>query len=476
MKKFLFMFLLAAAVAGAFTFALAEETQAEEKKFVIHGEIRQRADFIDNFSDFNSDFSDSALFFPYRARIAAEGHFSKDVIGYAEFQSFGVWGDAPPDKGGINSTLGGLIGPFNPNVDQNTSNSILYNANSTQLYQAWIGLNNIAGSKFSLKVGRQELVKGSEMLLGDLDFYSGIAHDGMVGSFNYDSFGLDLWWSRPLQSGNFISTLVPPSFFTYPTTGVPDHQSVNFYGAWADFKKIPKNIGLSAYLMNYEVGQSSGTPFGYAFYTLGARANKDAEAGKNGFAWNAELAMQSGDFSQGTTLVDKGDISTMGFEGMFGYNLHSGNNDHLFRFQYVMASGDKDPADPDKVESFNPLFQDYHQRYGLSDIFSFSNLTAMSLGWNMRMKDHCFGVDLWDYQLSEDMIDPYGDKQNALGSEVDAYWKLQYNPNTQIMAGLAYFMPGDVIKTSNYDPVAPYDYNNKADAGMRLVGNLRLRF
>lgn len=460
MKKFLFMFLLAAAVAGAFTFALAEEpTQGEEeKKFVIHGEVRQRADFIDNF-DSNSDISDSSLFFPYRARIAAEGHFSKNVIGYAEFQSFGVWGDAPPAKGGIPMYM--------PNIDQNTSSNLLYNVNSTQLYQAWVGLNNIAGSKFSLKVGRQELVKGSEMLLGDLDFYSGIAHDGMVGSFNYDSFALDVWYTRPLQSGSLF-------FYGWPTTGVPDHASTNFYGVWADFKKIPKNIGVSAYLMNYEVGQTTSYPYGSAFYTIGARANKDAETGKNGFAWNAEIAMQSGDFTYGGDIVNKGDISAMGFEGMFGYNLNAGGNDHFFQIKYVMASGDKDFSDPDydgtKMESFNPMFQDYHFRYGLSDVFSFSNLTAISLGWKMRAKDHCFGVDYWMFDSTEDMIDAAGDTQTNWGSELDVYWKYQYNPNTQFMTGLAYFMPGDAIKYMS-DPAG-----GPTDAGMRLVGNLRLRF
>ena len=464
MKKFLFMLLLVAAVAGAFTFALAEETQAEEKKFVIHGEIRQRADFVDNF-DSDSDTSDSSLFFPYRARIAVEGHFSKNVIGYAEFQAFGVWGDAPPEQGGLNATwLGSLFGGIsNPNVDQNTSNNILYNINDTQLYQAWIGLNEIGGSKFSLKVGRQEIVKGSEMLLGDLDFYSGIAHDGIVGSFNYDSFGLDLWYTRPLQGGGLL-----PGFIPWPTTIAPDHTSTNFWGGWADFKKIPKNIGGSVYLMNYEVGQPWPYTSGYAFYTLGTRWNKDAEAGKNGFAWNAELALQSGEFYY--TAPGDGDISAMGFEGMFGYNLNVGGNDHLFQVKYVMASGDKDSSDPDwdpaKSEAFMPMFQDYHFRYGLSDVFSFNNLTAMSLGWKMSAKDHCFGVDYWMFETTEDVY-LATDTSTDLGSEVDAYWKYQYNPNTQIMAGLGYLMPGDVVEYWN---------SGHSDAGLRLVGNLRLRF
>jgi hypothetical protein len=465
MKKFIFMFLLAAAVAGAFTFALAQDTQGEEKKFVIHGEVRQRADYIDNWSDFDSDFSDSALFFPYRARIAAEGHFSKDVIGYAEFQTFGLWGDTDPVRGRTGFTF--------PNIDQNyqdnfsNATSGTWN-NNVHLYQGWIALNNIGGSKFSLKIGRQEVVKGSEMLLGDLDFYSGISHDGMVGSFNNDSFGLDLWWTRPLQhTDTTILDPGPPEV----SFDVPTHESQNFYGGWVDFKKIPNKIGVSVYLMYFEQGQTTTNLDGFAFYTIGARANKEAEAGKNGFAWNAELAFQSGDFTIGPDINDTGDVSASAFEGMFGYNLNAGGNDHLFQIKYVMATGNKDTADPDfdpaKDEAFHPLFQDFHMRYGLSDAFTLSDLTALSLGWNMTKKNHIVGVDYWMYELTED-VDIAGSSKSDLGSELDAWYKFQYNPNTQIMGGLVYFMPGDVIEASTI--------NNTSDPGLRLVGNLRLRF
>jgi hypothetical protein len=182
--------------------------------------------------------------------------------------------------------------------------------------------------------------------------------------------------------------------------------------------------------------------------------------------------MQSGDFNPDIAgeLDEKGDISAMAFEGMFGYNLNTSAADHLFQIKYVMASGNKDPQDADKAEAFDPMFQDYHMRYGLSDVFTLSDLTALSLGWNMTRSNHILGVDYWMYELSEDVIDAAGSEQNDLGSEVDAWYKYQYNPNTQIMAGLAYFMPGDVIKYIS-DPAG-----GPTDAGLRLVGNLRLRF
>jgi len=463
MKKFLFLFLLAAAVASAFTFVLAEDDQGE-KKFVIHGEVRQRADYLNNFNDFDDDSDDSGLMYPYRARLAAEGHFSKDVVGYAEFQMFGVWGDSVPNRAGNPFTVIDGISFTGPSfaltpVDQNIGNSL---GNSVDLYQAWIGLNNIAGSKFSLTIGRQEIVKGDEMLLGDSDFYSGLSHDGIVGSWDFDSVDLDVWMTRPFQNSSVTN---------FPLL-YPDHQSVNFYGAWVDFTKIPKKIGVAAYLMYLENGEQTVTPIRRAFYTIGGRGHYDVEQGKSGFTWNAEIAMQSGDFNVGPTLSDKGDISASAFEGMFGFNLHTGSADHLFQVKVAMASGNKDPGDPDfdatKAEAFDPMFQDNHMRYGLSDIFVLSDLTAWSVGWNMQRENSTFGVDYWMYQLAEDVFQPGGETSD-LGSEVDAWYKFQYNPNTQLMAGLAYFMPGEVIEFSSV-PNAP------TDAGVRLVTNLRLRF
>src|SRR5439155_19101126 len=166
---------------------------------------------------FTDDSSDSFLFFPYRARIAAEGQFSKDVMGYIEFQSFGHWGDVTPIKGfqfgpvfGDNETnpSNPAFG-VNPNVLQDTGSALAFGHNSVELYQAYVALNKIGGTAFSFKFGRQEMVKGSEMLLGDNDFYNGISHDGAMGSWHWDHFDLDLWWTRPLQTPSSTVTAPP---------------------------------------------------------------------------------------------------------------------------------------------------------------------------------------------------------------------------------------------------------------------------
>jgi len=461
MKKFLYMFLFAAAVASAFSFVLAAEDESMgEKKFVLHGEIRQRADFNDNLSDFTGDSDDSFLFFPYRARIGAEGHFAKDVVGYVEFQAFGHWGDVPPIKGFqfgpvFGDNVNGPSFPSGTNVLQDTNSGQFFN-NDVELYQAYIGLSKIGGSDFSAKFGRQEIVKGSEMLLGDNDFYSGISHDGAVGSWMGKHFNLDVWWTRPLQSGGALTN--------------PDHQSVNFYGAWLDWSRYKNGIGWSAYILDFEDGTTTGLPdpSRRQFWTIGGRSDREV-TGKNGFFWNAELAIQKGDYNNGPTLGDTGSIKAMGWEGTLGYNFKM-KHDQRVHVTYDMATGDDDPTD-DSAEFFDPLFQDSHNRYGFTDLFTFSDLTVLGAGYSMTLNDRSsWGVDYFQQSLTEKIQGGPADGEDSLGQEIDGWWKYQYTQNAQIMAGAAWFDPGDAIDAINTAGGV------STDSGIRLLGQLRLRW
>jgi len=462
MKKFLTMFLFAAAVAGAFSFVLAEEESTGEKKFVLHGEIRQRFDFNDNLSDFTGDSDDSFAFFPYRARIGAEGHFGNDVVGYVEFQSIGYWGDIPPIKGFQFGPVFGdnVSGPSNPPFGGNTNivqnvNSGQFFSNDVELYQGYLALQDIGDSRFSLMLGRQEIVKGSEMLLGDNDFYSGISHDGAMGCWKWDHFDLDLWWTRPLQSGGFFSD--------------PDHQSINFYGAWLDWARYKNGVSWSAYILDYEDGTTSTlNPTRRQFWTVGGRSDREV-IGKNGFYWNAELAYQTGEYNNGPGLGDTADIEAMAWEGTIGYNF-DGDRDQKVHVTYDMASGDDDATDDD-AEFFDPLFQDSHNRYGFTDLFTFSNLTVWGAGYSMNMNEkHSWGVDFWNQELTEEIVGGPADGHDALGQELDAWWKLQYSPNTQILVGAAWFDPGDAISE-----VVEF-FGESPDSGIRGLAQVRLRW
>jgi hypothetical protein len=467
MKKFFAMLCIAAAVAGASSLVVAEDDNAGEKKFVLHGEIRQRADFNDNLFDLSDDTDDSFLFFPYRARIAAEGHFGKGVIGYIEMQGFGFWGDVPPVKDDFNDGLpfgpvGGANGdgPVVPvtftNLGAETNSGRLF-SNDIELYQAYINLSEIGGSKWDIKIGRQEIVRGTEFLLGDNDFYDGISHDALMGSWNAEHFSLDIFWTRPLQRPDAEIDGTPPPV-------VPNHDSVNFYGAYLNWDRYDNGIGWAAYALYYQAGDNAIDVSRRDFWTYGGRVDRDVEGGKSGFFFNAEAALQTGEYNVGPGLGDTGDIKAMGFEGMLGFQF---GGDHNFRVRgwYDMASGDDDGTDTD-AEGFDPLFQDSHYRYGFTDRFAFTNLTVFGVGFSASIGDtQTWGVDYFNQAMTEE-DDVTGEDQ--LGQEVDGWWKLQYNANTQIMVGAAYFMPGDEFDAL----LAPGD----ADTGIRLLTQVRLRW
>src|SRR6267143_3887536 len=99
MKKFIYLGLLALGV----VLMVAPPVMAqEEKPFTIHGEVRYRGEYDNNANDLNNNAHDSVQFWPYRVRIAAEGHFSKNVSAWIEFQNSGfAGGDSPFRTGGV---------------------------------------------------------------------------------------------------------------------------------------------------------------------------------------------------------------------------------------------------------------------------------------------------------------------------------------------------------------------------------------
>ena len=146
MKKLMYVALLAIGVVILMTPpAMAQE----EKPFTIHGEVRFRGEYDNNTQDLNDDVDDGGLFWPYRVRIAAEGKFTKNVSTWIEFQNAGVAGV-------------GALGPERLGAAVTPNDGV-------ELYQGNMTLDQLWSKNFSLRIGRQEIVAGNELLLGDLE-------------------------------------------------------------------------------------------------------------------------------------------------------------------------------------------------------------------------------------------------------------------------------------------------------------------
>ncbi len=440
MKKFLYLAVLALGV----VLLMAPPVMAqEEKPFTIHGEVRFRGEYQNNAQDLDDNTDDGALFWPYRVRIAAEGRFTKNVTGWIEFQNGGVAGDTLPYRTGAG-------------------------ADSVELYQGNITLDQFIGKNFSLRIGRQEITAGTELLLGDLDFYQGLSHDGLVGTWRLKKGSITGWYTRPFENSVASGGFLPPD---QVTIGSADN-TTHFMGAYATWT-ILKNQSIDVYLMDTIVRRSAAgaSSDGIDIYTIGGRYARDM-SGKTGLFWNVEYAIQSGSFAQGPG--PDADLSGNVGEGWLGWNIHNKQNNHRFYAKLAMASGD-DSTTADN-EGFQPLFGDFHNRLGRGDWFQLADnttglvggvsggITALSIGYTGNYGDKQeFGAALWQYSL--DQV-PSGADDN-LGSAIDVWYGYNYSRNVAFQASLSQLSPGDALTGGGGAP---------DDAVTRLYGQARLRF
>src|SRR3989442_2723668 len=265
MKKLLYVALLAIGVVILMTPTVMAQ---EEKPFTIHGEVRFRGDYNNNTSDLDDNTDDGGLIWPYRVRIAAEGKFTKNVSTWIEFQNAGVAGV-------------GVTGP-------QRLGAIAAVGDGVELYQGNMTFDQLWSKNFSLRIGRQEIVAGNELLLGDLDFYAGMSHDGGVGTWKVRKVNLMLWYTRPTegQVTSVIAGALPPDQIAItPGTGSTTQHFLGGYATW----NWKKSQTFDVYLMSLVNRANGGN-----FQTVGARYAHDTT--NTGLFWAVEPAGQFAQF------------------------------------------------------------------------------------------------------------------------------------------------------------------------------------
>ncbi len=459
------LFVLSVLVAGALIAAVPaladdhEAAEGDEKRFHIHGEIRARGEYTENYFDLEDDEAVSGLddefgFWPYRVRIAADGQLADNVRGYVELQGHGHFGNDspfwnstfPPDQS------------FEPFTDQDDIN----------LYQGFVELQKIAGSSFSARIGRQEHTYGTELLLGDNDHYAGTSFDGGRGWWATDQYEVNLFYYKI-----FESNVVQGSGF------VGDGESLdsNLFGGTLDWKIGGESGGtFGAYLTRYQ--ELGANPPGFvsdtAWWDLGGRFAR-MPSKEQAFDWNAELVWQNGECNDPVFCTGGIDIKGYLAEGWFGYSFGSGGR-HRVHVGGLIASGDDTPTDTD-AEDFLPLFGDPHawNRLGDADFYTITNITNWNAGYSFTTEDekHWFGASIHAFTLTEELgANPvnsfFGPSlvvagEDDLGTEIDAKYGYKFSDNTKLSVGVANLDAGDAFGAS-------------VDAVLRVYGQVKVRW
>ena len=386
---------------------------ADLQNVEIGGELRIRGNsYFDQGGDSEEGHSQ---FTEQRSVISVDADFSDDVSANITFSNYKIWGDSwnQFDEG-------------NELFDYNSSPR----GNTISLNEAYILLGDaVAG--FDLKIGRQEVMFGSEFLVGNENTAGGFSHrafDGIRADWSNDSFDVTIF-----------------NFKAYET----DYDSSNkdqdddFNGIYASYNGI-ENHTIDAYLLNYRAGQPDSDNL--ELLTIGARA-----AGAFGnFDYELEIATQSGDDGFSPEADFEGDA----INAELGYTFDANMQPRVFLGYAAFTGSD----DADEL-GFQRLYSDWEYSEFLGD-GDMSNVTILRAGVSANVSEKIglslvvssFELDEETSGLGNGAVSVSGD-DDELGTEIGLYMTYQYSEDVAVEVGAAQLMIGDAIE----DAVTPYD-------------------
>jgi len=427
MKKVL-LTVLAGVLAGT-TFAPARAQDDAEKTFEFNGMTRVRYEYLNNYLDLTDQIGSSAVndddlsIAPYRVMVGITGNFAKNVTAHVDLQYVGHAGDDfSPSKDNPFFSFPGPLGQGDVATQFATQ--------GVQLYQGWVDIGKIGGSDFGVRFGRAEHTYGTELFLGDNDFYSGLSFDGARGMWRHGSSDLNVFYYKVAEENCFSNCF-----------GLSGSDDSNLFGATYDWSF--KTLGtVGGYVL---VGQDLGSD-GPVFTadskvnTFGARWHRGMMNGDklNMFDWNIEYAMQSGDEGGPSGGLETSIKSWIG-EGWFAFNYNAGSTHGRVHIGTLMTSGDDNATADD--ESFVSLYGDFHANNRFGDLdwvdqFGPSDTTDYNIGY-----EHWFGTDhyvMFAYHIFME-TEPNGSPDDTIGNEFDLKYSYQYSKNLafEVMIGQA---------------------------------------
>lgn len=297
-------------------------------------------------------------------------------------------------------------------------------------------LFEIDGRGAYLRVGRQELLFGSQRLISTLDWAN--TRRTFQGARAYrqgEKFDVDLFWVQP----------VVPN----PTQLDSVDNNQNFAGIWTTYRPEPGHA-IDAYYLFLDntnpVTQLGIVRAPFNVHTLGARYSGD----RNGFLWDVEAAVQMG--RRGSSDIIAG-MATVGA----GYNFCDVPMNPTFWVYYDYASGDHTP-NSGNFSTFNQLSPFGHYYLGWADLIGRQNIHDFNLHlylyptkWiTFWTQYHRFWLDqrrdaLYNIAGNASRRSANGSAGNDVGHEIDFVLNFHLAKRHDIMTGYSRLFGGDFL-------------------------------
>ena len=414
-------------IIAALVLSIGSVAFAELQNVEVGGNIRIRGNY------YNLDQVVDNSFIEQRTRLSVKSDFTQDVSAFIELDYYNHWGE---DFRSLYLTGADFRGGGGNDVD---------------LYQGYIEAKNLWGTPLSLRVGRQELALGNQLLVGTNDvssLYTGLSFDAARLTFANDLVSIDAIAAK-LAEG-------------YGDFGEADADLYALYGSYIGIE----DVTLDAYWMFIRDDQGlvgalvNGTTID--LHTLGLRG-----AGVIGaFDFELEAAYQLGDIDGVANpwfrLFDReadANFDEFAINAELGYTFDCAWQPRVFAGFAYLGGGDPDDScwNNDVDMPFNRLFSNVRYTEFLDIQQNLSNALIYKLGVQV-MPTECTELMLAaTYVTSEENDDDNGlfadDDDDELGLELGLYGTYHYSEDLVVRGGYAHFFGDDGLEDGNAGPL-----------------------
>lgn len=296
-----------------------------------------------------------------------------------------------------------------------------------------------AGKPVYARVGRQELLLGSQRLVSTLDWAN------TRRTFQGASV------LRTGEQWDFTAFWVQPVITNSQRLDWADNQQ-QFAGAWLTYRP-KKGTTVDFYDLVYSndntVVQQGIQRGNFTVNTLGGRFAGD----RDGWLWDGEAALQLG------TQAGNAVLAGMATAGVGRTWQKAAWTPTLW--QYVdYASGDADPRDG-RVHTFNQLFPFGHYYMGWADLIGRQNIVDLNTHlyvyptkWlTLNLQYHRFWLAnatdaLYNVPGNVSRFDPTGRSGRDVGHELDAIGNVHLSKHSDVLIGYSYLFAGRFLEST----------------------------
>jgi hypothetical protein len=301
-----------------------------------------------------------------------------------------------------------------------------------------IKTGEIDGKPIYTRIGRQEMLLGSQRLISTLDWANTRRTFQGVRAYRVDEkFDIDAFWVQPvIVNRNELDSV---------------DNNVNFAGLWGTYKPR-KGTSLDLYYLMLDntspiARGEGGVRQGYTAHTIGSRYAGDY----NNVLWDFEGMLQLGDWSNQKLVAG---ATTAGL----GYHFADAPMNPQFWVYYDWASGESTPEAGGTRSTFRPLFPFGHYYFGYLDLVGRQNIHDVSCQFAFYPTKWITGIiqyhRFWLAEAADALYnpagvairnDPTGQSGRDVGNEIDLVFSFHLSAHSDFLLGWSKLFRGDYI-------------------------------